>query len=76
MSETSDATSTAIAAALPSPGSSTVAQQSASSSAKPTGGASHDQLRLPQSAMAACPISSEAMQTARVVAYVPSTRRP
>ena len=58
----------ASAAIVPSPGSRAVAQQIAQSSANPTAGASQDQRLAPQSASAACPIASEAPQTARTAA--------
>ena len=57
-----------------SPGSRTVPQASASSSAIPTAGDSHDQCRRPQTNSAACPMTSEAPTTSSVEAYVPSTR--
>ena len=64
-SEAITATSTASAEIVPSPGSRTVAQQSAASSASPIAGALHDQRRRPQIASPAWPIASEAMLTAR-----------
>ena len=60
--------STAIAEIVPCPGSRTVPQQTAQSSASPTAGDSQDHRRRPQSAIAACPIASEAAHTASTAA--------
>ena len=53
---------------MPSPGSRTVAQQTAQSSASPTAGESHDQRRAPQRAIAAWPIASDDAHTASTAA--------
>jgi len=63
-SEAIVSTTTVIAEITPSPGSRIVAQQSAVTSASPVAGASQDQRRHPHTAMAACPIASDAAQTA------------
>ncbi len=52
----------------PSPGSRTVPQQIAQSSASPTAGESHDQPRPPQSPTAAWPIASDDAQIATTAA--------
>ena len=59
---------TTTAETAPCPGRRTVPQQTAQSKASPTAGASHDQRRTPQSAIAAWPIASEAAQTASTAA--------
>ena len=61
-------TSTATAETTPSPGSRTVPQQRAQSSASPTAGASHDQRRPPHSSTAACPTASDETQIAATAA--------
>ena len=59
------ASPSAITAAVPSPGSRTVAQATAISAASPTAGASRDQPRRPQRANTACPTTAEAPSTSR-----------
>jgi len=61
-------TKTTTADTTPSPGSRTVPQQTAQSSANPTAGESHDQVRAPQSPIAACPIASDETQIAATAA--------
>jgi hypothetical protein len=46
----------------------TVPHETAQTNASPTAGASHDQRRAPQSAIAACPTAGEAAQIANTAA--------